>query len=179
MSNTMSVESALALDGRIFAMLTPAELELFKFYRDHGRKYGVVASIVSAADPVELAEAKTQAHQDEVMRRVNSTVSVVRSATDVFAEAAAIALEKFPPRSVTITQDKAQLERLYPKGGDGKSTVGSETQAAEPVWFLEERQLDGDWLAIDRADEQEEAEAKLRHAENCLPGTYRLQRSDW
>lgn len=79
MSNTMSIESALALDSRIFAMLTPAELELFKFYRDQGRKYGVVANVVSAADPAELAQATTQAHQDEVMRRVNSTVSVVRS----------------------------------------------------------------------------------------------------
>lgn len=53
----------MALDGRIFAMLTPAELELFKFYRDQGRKYAVVATIVSAADPAELAQAKTQAHQ--------------------------------------------------------------------------------------------------------------------
>lgn len=44
-------------------MLTPAELELFKFYRDLGRKYAVVATIVSAADPAELAQAKTQAHQ--------------------------------------------------------------------------------------------------------------------
>lgn len=42
---------------------------------------------------------------------------------DVFAEAAALGLKKFPPRLVTITQDKAQLERLYPKGGDGKSTI--------------------------------------------------------
>lgn len=40
---------------------------------------------------------------------------------DVFAEAAALSLKKFPPRLVTITQDKSQLEQLYPKGGDGKS----------------------------------------------------------
>jgi hypothetical protein len=78
LKQALSIEIALALDGRIFAMLTPSELELFKFYRDQGRKYGLVATIVSAADPAELAKAKTQAHQDEVMRRVNSTVSVVR-----------------------------------------------------------------------------------------------------
>lgn len=42
---------------------------------------------------------------------------------EVFAEAAALALKKFPPRLITITQDKLPLERLYPKGGDGKSTV--------------------------------------------------------
>lgn len=57
--------------------------------------------------------------------------------------------------------------------------MDNDTQAVEPVWFVEERQLNGDWLAIDRAEAQEEAEAKLRHAENCLPGTYRLNRSDW
>jgi hypothetical protein len=52
-------------------------------------------------------------------------------------------------------------------------------QQDDPVWFVEERQLNGDWIAIDRADDQAEAEAKLSHAENCLPGTYRLSRSDW
>lgn len=97
---------------------------------------------------------------------------------DVFADAAALSLKKFPPRLVTITQDKSQLEWLYPKGGDGKSTSGTNAQAVEPVWFLEERQLSGDWLAIDRAYDQEEAEAKLRNAKSSLPGTYRLNRSD-
>ncbi|MCT9824063.1 hypothetical protein [Pseudomonas veronii] len=52
-------------------------------------------------------------------------------------------------------------------------------QQDDPVWFVEERQLNGDWIAIDRADDQAEAEAKLSHAENCLLGTYRLNRSDW
>lgn len=27
--------------------------------------------------------------------------------------------------------------------------------ALYPVWFVEERQLNGDWLAIDRADDQD------------------------
>lgn len=49
----------------------------------------------------------------------------------------------------------------------------------EPLWLVEERQLNGDWLAIDRADDQDEAEVKLSHVENHLPGTYRLKRSDW
>ncbi|QLG94785.1 hypothetical protein HZF02_23835 [Pseudomonas yamanorum] len=78
LQQALSIELALALDGHIFAMLTLAELELFKFYRDQGRKYGVVATVVNTADPAELAEAKSQAYQDEIMRRVNSTVSVVR-----------------------------------------------------------------------------------------------------
>jgi hypothetical protein len=74
----LSIELALALDGSIFAMLTDAELQLFSYYRKHGRKDGIIATIVSAADPAELAKAKSQEHQDEIMRRVNSTVSVVR-----------------------------------------------------------------------------------------------------
>lgn len=74
----ISIELALALDGEIFAMLTDAQLQLFSYYRTHGRKHGIIATIVSAADPVELADAKSQEHQDEIMRRVNSTVSVVR-----------------------------------------------------------------------------------------------------
>lgn len=132
MNDTLKIESALALDGRIFAMLTPAELELFELARAEGRKHGVIATIESAADPVELAQAKSQAHQDEIMRRVNSTVSVVRKTTDVF-------LEKFPPRFVTITQDKSQLERLYPKGGDGKSVVESGYEEIGLTAVLEQR----------------------------------------
>lgn len=60
---------------------------------------------------------------------------MIDTTKDVFAEAAELALKKFPPRLVTITQDISQLESLYPKGGDGKSaqakpllafTVGNE-----------------------------------------------------
>ena len=42
---------------------------------------------------------------------------------DVFAEAAAQMNEAFPPRVHTATQDRADLERLYPKGGDRKSSI--------------------------------------------------------
>lgn len=114
MSDSLNIESALALDGRNFAMLTSAELELFELVRAEGRKHGVIATIESEADPVELAQATSQTHQDEIMRRVNSTVSVVRSNTG-FAEQL---YAKFPPQFVTITQDKSQLERLYTKGSD-------------------------------------------------------------
>lgn len=99
---------------------------------------------------------------------------------DVFAKAAAqMQKNGFPVLVKTGVQDRAQLEQLYPEGSDGKSTLGEDTP--DPVWFVEERKLNGDWLPIDRADDQDEAEAeaKLSHAENCLPGTYRLQRSDW
>lgn len=42
---------------------------------------------------------------------------------DVFAQAAAQMNKAFPPIVQTITQDKAELERLYPKGGDGKLSI--------------------------------------------------------
>ncbi|MBI6674240.1 hypothetical protein YA0637_22115 [Pseudomonas syringae] len=97
---------------------------------------------------------------------------------DVFAKAAAqMQKNGFPVLVKTAVQDRAQLERLYTNDSDGQSTLGEDTP--DPVWFVEERQLNGDWLAIDRADDQDEAEAKLSHVENHLPGTYRLQRSDW
>ncbi|WP_439126225.1 MAG: hypothetical protein ACNJA3_28055 (plasmid) [Pseudomonas rhizophila] len=70
---------ALPLHGQNFAMLKPADLEVFDFFRKQGRKYGVVASIVSDADPVELAKTSSQQQQDEVMRRANSSVSIVLS----------------------------------------------------------------------------------------------------
>jgi hypothetical protein len=74
-----TVEAALALDGKIFAMLTPEEKEVLDFYRARGRKYGVSASIINKADPAELARAGTETQADEIKRRANSIVSVVRS----------------------------------------------------------------------------------------------------
>ena len=97
---------------------------------------------------------------------------------DMFAKAAAqMQKDGFPVRVKTGVQDRAQLERLYANGSDGEST--SAEGVPDPVWFVEERQLNGNWLAIDRADDQDEAEKKLSHVENHLPGTFRLQRSDW
>lgn len=71
-----TVAAVQALDGKIFAQLTQQEHEVLQFYRDQGRKFGVNATIVSAADPAELAKASSQQHADEIMLRVNSTVSV-------------------------------------------------------------------------------------------------------
>lgn len=69
---------ALPLHGRNFATLKPAELELFDFFRQQGRKYGVAASVISDAGEAELANASSQ-QQDEIMRQANSSVSVVLS----------------------------------------------------------------------------------------------------
>lgn len=79
MNEAPSVESVMALDGRIFATLSDAEREALAFYRNQGRKYGVAVAIVSKADPAELAQAKTEAQADEIMRRANSVISVAKS----------------------------------------------------------------------------------------------------
>ncbi|MPQ69324.1 hypothetical protein [Pseudomonas sp. MWU12-2323] len=79
MSQSPSVESVMALNGRIFATLSPDEVKVQEFYRVQGRKYDVAVSIISLAEPAELAKASSRADADEIMRRANSTVSVVRS----------------------------------------------------------------------------------------------------
>jgi len=72
-----SIDSVLALNGRIFAMLSTDESDVLTFYRDQGRKFGVAVSIISEANPEELASAPSQQAADEILRRMNSTISVV------------------------------------------------------------------------------------------------------
>ena len=76
MSQQLSIESTKALDGRIFAMLTPAELETLEFYRAQGRKFGVSVSIVNKADPVALVNAESRQEADSIMKSANSLISV-------------------------------------------------------------------------------------------------------
>lgn len=85
----------MALDGRIFAMLTPEEFEVIEFYRDQGRKYGVALSIINQADPTELAKATSKAAADEIMRRANSAVAVKKSSLMKLTERR----NSVPPRS--------------------------------------------------------------------------------
>ena len=54
----LTIEQVQALDGRIFAMLTPAEVEVLNFYLTQGRKFDVTVSIINKADPAELASAE-------------------------------------------------------------------------------------------------------------------------
>lgn len=61
---------------------------------------------------------------------------------DVFAKAAAQMHKGFPVLVKTGVQDRAQLERLYPKGGDGKSTM--EIKADQFVTGFNERVLTDD-----------------------------------
>ena len=59
-----------------FAMLSPAELEVFRFYRDHGRKFGVAVSIIGDVDAEELARAASRQHAEEILRRSRGKVYV-------------------------------------------------------------------------------------------------------
>lgn len=79
MTQAPPIEAVLALNGRIYAMLNEEEKEILRFYIAQGRKWGVSASIVNAADPEELARARSHADAEEIMRRANSRVSVVQS----------------------------------------------------------------------------------------------------
>lgn len=74
----ISIEFALALDGRVFATLSANELKRFEFYRVHGLEFGIVATIVNTAEPAEMTEAQYPVRQNEGRGSVNSTVSVVR-----------------------------------------------------------------------------------------------------
>lgn len=82
MSQIPSIESVMALDGRIFAMLTPEEVKVLEFYRDQGRKYGVALSIINKADPTELTKATSKVAADEIMRSANSVVTVKKIMVD-------------------------------------------------------------------------------------------------
>lgn len=72
------IEVALALHGRIYAMLTKEESEVLHFYTQQGRKYGIRVRIESAADPAEMEAATCPEHAEAIIRSVNSTVSVTR-----------------------------------------------------------------------------------------------------
>jgi hypothetical protein len=64
----------------------------------------------------------------EITLGINVKESIMKD-KDVFTRAAEAAAKTHPPRMQVATQDKAELERLYPKGSDGKSsTVQHPTQ---------------------------------------------------
>ncbi|MEC4339895.1 hypothetical protein VPH13_14305 [Stenotrophomonas pavanii] len=71
-------DAALALHGRIYAMLTKEESDVLHFYTQQGRKYGIRVRIESAADPAELEAATCSEHAEAIIRRANSTVSVTQ-----------------------------------------------------------------------------------------------------
>ena len=76
MNTIPTIEQIKVLDGRIFAMLSPAEAAVLNFYRDQGRKFDVSISITSEVAGAVLAEATSSEHADEILKRSNSRVSV-------------------------------------------------------------------------------------------------------
>ncbi len=74
-----SIEAIKALDGKIFAMLTPEETATLDFYRAQGRKYGVSITIINKADQATLAAAKSRHEADHILKSANSTIHVTCS----------------------------------------------------------------------------------------------------
>lgn len=72
-----SIESVKALNGKIFAMLTPDEEATLNFYRHRGRKFGVAVTISNEANPKQLARARSEEALDQVLKSANSRISVV------------------------------------------------------------------------------------------------------
>ena len=58
-----------ALDGRIFATLSPEEEAVLEFYRRQGRKYGVAITFINEAGSATFAA-------DAILRKSNSRVVV-------------------------------------------------------------------------------------------------------
>lgn len=71
------IEAIKALDGKIFATLSADERQVFDFYRDRGRKYGVTVGLIQEGNPDELMELE----RDQAGRflRTNSKVRVIAS----------------------------------------------------------------------------------------------------
>lgn len=99
MTQTPSFESVMALNDRIFAMLTPAEMEVLEFYQSQGPKFGVAISIINKADAAALAQSASQRLSDDDMRRTNSIVSVQ-------------VIHQFVPGKAKVTPFIAKVELL-------------------------------------------------------------------
>lgn len=73
---TPSLDEIKALDGRIFKMLTEQEEEVFNFYRDRGRKYGLSVGVRNEASAELLATASSQEQADQILKSANSRIFV-------------------------------------------------------------------------------------------------------
>jgi hypothetical protein len=70
------LDAVRALDGRIFATLSPDEYAVLNFYRTRGRKFGVNVTITGDVDASALAAAGSPLQADEILRRGSSRVNV-------------------------------------------------------------------------------------------------------
>ena len=71
-----SLESIQALNGRIFATLSPDEHAVFDFYAAQGRKLEVEISIVKDGVAIDLDEAASRQQAEAIIRAGNAKVSV-------------------------------------------------------------------------------------------------------
>lgn len=85
-----TLDQVRALEGRVFAMLTPAELETLEFYRRRGRRFGVSVSVMGPVNQPDPLRTTSQAQADEILRQANSLVfvSVGQGAAEAWAERA-------------------------------------------------------------------------------------------
>lgn len=65
-----------SLDGRDLAMLSSKQIELYRFVRQQGRKYGVVIDIQTRAPGDALATVRGERALEELLKRYVTTLSV-------------------------------------------------------------------------------------------------------
>ena len=71
-----NLDSLRAIDGKMFARLTPYELTLFKSVRREGRKYNIRATVIyDGTQDIPFAGLSIE-QKDEALRRTNSKVRV-------------------------------------------------------------------------------------------------------
>jgi hypothetical protein len=72
-----STEAVKALDGKIFAMLSEAELKVLEFYQKRGRKYGVSVGFASEGELAEPTQAIEWTERGlDLLRRTSCRVRV-------------------------------------------------------------------------------------------------------
>lgn len=69
------LEKIQALHGRELAMLSPDEIEVYRYVRDQGRSFGVLVTEETTADPNKLSLSSLQ-QAEELMRRARTKLSI-------------------------------------------------------------------------------------------------------
>ncbi len=72
-----TIDQVRALNGRYLAMLSLSELDVFRFYRDRGRKYGVSITVTGNADAEKLAQAASPLQAEKILMRGHGKISVM------------------------------------------------------------------------------------------------------
>ena len=72
------MHSEVHADARLYQSLRE-EAAMLDFYRKRGRKYDVAISVINKADPDELAQAKSEAEADAIMKQANLAMNQSKS----------------------------------------------------------------------------------------------------